>query len=146
MKRVCGFCSTNSSEQAAVSTWNIYLLTVDSFGDAVIGLIKASLLDRLTSYKSISIHRLIQATVLARMLPTEQSKNLDIALQILFYGFPNTWNGDERTHQQGHGWASWETCSAMLPHVTWLIKLTEENSLSATNQELFAELVFRAGT
>lgn len=85
-----------SSSEQAVALHVEYLLTIDSFGDAVIGLTKASLLDRLTSHKAISVHRLIQATVMARMSPTEQSMNLDFALQILYYGFPNTWN--ESTH------------------------------------------------
>jgi hypothetical protein len=69
---------------------------------------------------------------------------LDNTIQMLSYSFPNTWN--ERTRQQGHGWASWETCSAILPHVSWLMKLNEAHSLKATNPELFAELIFRTGT
>lgn len=69
---------------------------------------------------------------------------LDYAIQVLSSSFPNTWN--ERSHQQGHGWASWETCSAVLPHISWLMKLTEMHCLKAINPELFAELIFRAGT
>ncbi|KAG2415680.1 hypothetical protein HFD88_006871 [Aspergillus terreus] len=74
----------------------------------------------------------------------DKTKYLDFAVRVLSYGFPNSW--DERTHQQGHGWESWETCGAILPHVSWLIRLTREHSLQVTDVELFAELIFRAGT
>jgi hypothetical protein len=68
----------------------------------------------------------------------------DYAIQVLSSTFPNTWN--ERSHQQGHGWASWETCSVVLPHISWLMKLAETKRLEPNDPELFAELIFRAGT
>lgn len=120
------------------------LLTINSFGDAVIDLTKASLVSRLTTHKAISIHRLIQFTVFSRLSPDETSLFFSHAVGMLSYSFPNTWN--ERTPQQGHGWDTWETCSLILPRVSWLIKLTQAHSVDTASQELFAELVFRAGT
>lgn len=82
--------------------------------------------------------------VFSRLSPDETSIFFAHAVKMLSCSFPNTWN--ERTHQQGHSWASWETCSTILPHVSWLIKLSQTHSLSIADEELFAELVFRAGT
>lgn len=115
-----------------------------SFGDAVIGLTRASLINRMPCSKAISVHRLVQFTVFSRLPEADILMYFDYTVQVLSSGFPNTWK--ERTHQQGHGWASWETCSAILPHIDWLIKLAEMHSLKASDPELFAELVFRAGT
>lgn len=115
-----------------------------SFGDAILGLRKASLVSRLSSQKAISVHRLVHFTIFSRLTASETSTFLDHAVKLLSYTFPNTWNGS--TSQQGHGWASWETCSTALPHVSWLIKLTKEHSLDVKDPELFAELAFRAGT
>ena len=115
-----------------------------SFGDAVIGLTKASLAHRLSSQRALSIHRLVQFTLFSKLAEAEREKYLDYAIKVLSHSFPDTWN--ERSHQQGHSWASWETCSAILPHISRLVRLTEEHSLKTSNAEFFAELVFRAGT
>lgn len=117
---------------------------VGSFGDAVIGLTKASLVSRLSDHKAISIHRLVQFTVFLKLTQKEKSTTLDYVISLLSSSFPNTWN--QRTHHQGHGWTAWKTCSIVLPHVSRLITLTQEHSLIVVNPELFAELVFRAGT
>lgn len=68
---------------------------------------------------------------------------LDFAIQMLCCAFPNTWN--ERDNPQYHKWEAWEACDAILPHVSWLVGLTEVHKLKATNPELFAELAFRIG-
>lgn len=101
-------------------------------------------MSRPSSQKALSIHRLVHFTAFTRLTPNEASTFLDHAVKLLFYAFPNTWNG--KTRHQGHGWASWEKCSTVLPHVSWLIKLTEEQSLDVKSPEVFAELAFRAGT
>ncbi|EFQ99406.1 hypothetical protein MGYG_02418 [Nannizzia gypsea CBS 118893] len=114
------------------------------FGGVVGDLSKAALVSRLSAQKAISIHRLIQFTVFSRLSEEESSRYFNHVINILSRSFPNTWN--QRSHQQGHGWASWETCSTILPHVSWLIRLTQGHPFRIINHELFAELVFRAGT
>lgn len=116
----------------------------NSFGDALVELTRASLAMRSSSSKAISVHRLVQFTVFSRLSTVEVSLYLDYAIQALSSSFPNTWN--QRAHYQGHGWTSWETSSAILPHVNWLMRLAEKHSLKVTNAELFAELVSRMGT
>ncbi|WEW59212.1 hypothetical protein PRK78_004681 [Emydomyces testavorans] len=113
------------------------------FGDAIIELNRASLIHRQSTPKALSVHRMVQFAVFKRLPLADSLFYLDNTIQLLYYGFPNTWN--QRGNKQGHGWFSWETCSAVLPHVSWLMGLTEKYQLKATNSELYAELIFRAG-
>jgi hypothetical protein len=79
-----------------------------------------------------------------RVPEDERSLYLDNAIQLLHHAFPNTW--DQRSPSHGHGWRSWETCSAIVPHLSSLMGLQREYDLKATNTEVFAELIFRIGT
>ncbi|KAF2468654.1 uncharacterized protein BDR25DRAFT_335130 [Lindgomyces ingoldianus] len=115
------------------------------FGEVVSELItKTSLICRLTTSKSISMHRLVKFAMLIRVPEDEQTLYLDNAIQLLYHAFPNTW--DQRGPQQGHGWRSWETCSAIVPHLSSLMSLQNQYNMKATNTEVFAELIFRIGT
>jgi hypothetical protein len=132
---------------SAPSVQNDYFastLTCDRFGDAVFGLIKASLVMRSPTQEALSVHRMVQFAVFTRLPKEERVFYLGTAISLLYHGFPNTWN--KTGLQQGHGWAAWETCSSVLPHVSWLTGLTEKNKLGATNTDLFAELIFRSIT
>ena len=107
-------------------------------------LVRSSLINRSPVHKALSIHRLVQATVFARLSKDDAAFFLDSAIALLSNGFPNSWkdSGD----YQGHGWASWESCSEVLPHVNWLMDLTQKHKIKSSNPELFAELIFRSGT
>ncbi|KAJ5356660.1 Tetratricopeptide-like helical [Penicillium concentricum] len=121
-----------------------FLLDDFELGDAIISLTRASLIVRSPAMKAITLHRLIQSTVFSRLPEVDVLIYLDCAIQMLSSSFPNSWI--ERTNQQGHGWKLWQTCSVILPHVSRLMILVETHSLKTTNVELFAELIFRAGT
>ncbi|KAL1960258.1 hypothetical protein VTO42DRAFT_8801 [Malbranchea cinnamomea] len=137
--------SVVSNKSAGITEPSLQFLFDDfDFGDAVIGLTKASLVTRLPSHRALSVHRLVQFTALSRLSSAERTMYLDCAIQVLTCAFPNTWN--ERGIHQGHGWASWEACSVVVPHVNRLIEVAEVHSVKPTNPELFAELVFRIGT
>ncbi|KAK0702012.1 tpr repeat-containing protein [Lasiosphaeria miniovina] len=114
------------------------------FGDAVAELTRTSMVNRLTSSKALSMHRLVQFAVFVRLSKADRIKYFDLAVNILYFDFPNTWQ--VRGAHQGHGWASWETCSAILPHVGWLMALSEKHEVKSGNTTMWAELVFRAGT
>ncbi len=90
------------------------------------------------------MHRLVQFAVILRQSSSDRDSNFATATRLLYFGFPNTWN--RRDGHQGHGWASWETCGAVLPHVSWLMKISEKHKLKPSNPDLWAELVCRAGT
>ncbi|KAI9853128.1 MAG: hypothetical protein M1824_001541 [Vezdaea acicularis] len=113
------------------------------FGDAVGSLLKLSLLNRSSSQKTLSLHRLVQTAIFCRLSNKEATSFFNITVQLLSSSFPNTWR--EKGHQQGHGWQTWETCKEILPHVQRLIELAKKHKLEANSTE-FAELIFRAGT
>ena len=79
-----------------------------------------------------------------RLSNVEAVSYLDSTVKILSNGFPNTWT--KSGAQQGHGWASWETTSKVLPHVQWVMEIVKKHKLKPSNPELFAELIFRSGT
>lgn len=95
---------------------------------------------------ALSLRSSVQQAVLANQSsPAHKAYYLDHVIHILALAFPNTWN-----HQlgpaQGHGYQSWEQCGAVLPHVRWLMALTEKHALTPTDANAWAELLFRCGT
>ena len=107
-------------------------------------LTRTSMISRLSSSKSVSMHRLVQFAVLSRLSTQDRILNFDLAVNILYFDFPNTWQ--QRGAHQGHGWSSWETCSAILPHVGRLMQVFDKYGIKPTRPEMWAELVFRTGT
>lgn len=121
-----------------------FILTFNSFGDAVSELMtKTSMISRLTTSKSLLLHRMVKFAIFIRIPQDKRAMYLDNVVQLLSHAFPNTW--DRRGPLQGHGWRFWETCSAVVPHLSSLISLQKEYNLRASNVEMFAELVFRIG-
>ncbi|KAF4459225.1 hypothetical protein FALBO_14020, partial [Fusarium albosuccineum] len=114
------------------------------FGEAVMELTRTSMVSRLSSSKALSMHRLVQLVVFARLSKAERVKLFDLTIHILYHDFPNTWQN--RGAHQGHGWQSWETCSDILSHVDWLMTLSDKHKIKSSNPESWAELVFRAAT
>ncbi|KAK0639179.1 tpr repeat-containing protein [Cercophora newfieldiana] len=125
------------------TTEHSFLLDEFEFGDAVVELNRTSMINRLSSSKSVSMHRLVQFAVLSRLAGPSRVVYFDLAVKILYFDFPNTWL-DSGAHQ-GHSWSSWETCSAILPHVSRLMEVSEKYRIKSANPELWAELVFRTG-
>lgn len=101
-------------------------------------------MNRLSSHKALSIHRLVQLTVLSRLTTEEKATFLDHAIRILSCSFSNTCNGE--AGHQSHDYTAMETCSAILPHVNRLMVLAQKYSIEITSSELFKGLVFRTGT
>uniref|UniRef100_A0A8H7N3A0 DUF7779 domain-containing protein n=1 Tax=Bionectria ochroleuca TaxID=29856 RepID=A0A8H7N3A0_BIOOC len=95
-----------------------------SFEVAVAELGRASLACRLPSTKSLYLHRLVQLAVFSKIPKDRMTED----------------------PYQGHGYASWEACNAVLPHIVWLKGLSEEYNIGPENMEQWAELMFRAGT
>ena len=100
-------------------------------------------MNRASATKSLSVHRLVQNAVFARISQDEIQEFLDSTITLLSNGFPNTWK--ELGGYQGHGFSAWEKCGEVLPHVSSLIELVKRHKLKASEPESFAELVFRAG-
>ncbi|KAI0387825.1 tpr repeat-containing protein [Hypomontagnella monticulosa] len=121
-----------------------FLFDEFDFGDAVMELIRASLVSRLASSKSLSLHRLVKFATLSKISSEEKRFYFENIVRILSYDFPNTWN--KRGSYQGHGYQSWETCSAVLPHVGSLMEAMKEFKIEVSEPEDWAGLVFRSGT
>ncbi|KAK2764464.1 hypothetical protein FQN54_009159 [Arachnomyces sp. PD_36] len=115
-----------------------------AFGDAVGALMRTSLIKRSPRTRSISTHILVQATKFSRLPISDVQFLFDSAITLLSNAFPNTWK--DTGDQQGHQWASWESCGEVLPHVSWLVELSKKHNLKPSQPELFAELNFRLGT
>lgn len=90
------------------------------------------------------MHRLVQLVVLHGLPTSARVETFGLAVRLLYFGFPNTWQGGGA--HQGHGWASWEQSSEVLPHVSLLMRLSEKYKIKTPNTNLWAELFFRAGT
>ncbi|OAA60362.1 tpr repeat-containing protein [Niveomyces insectorum RCEF 264] len=114
------------------------------FGDAVMELSRTSMVSRMARAKALSMNRMAQLAVFLRIETAERTTYFDTAVRLLYFGFPNTWKAGGS--HQGHGWEAWETCSAVLPHVSWLMQLAQKHSISSSVPELWAELIFCSGT
>ncbi|CAK7200406.1 hypothetical protein SEUCBS139899_003101 [Sporothrix eucalyptigena] len=114
------------------------------FGDAVMELSRTSMVSRMIRSKALSMHRMVQLAVLLRIASSDRTAFFDTAVRLLYYGFPNTWKAGGS--HQGHGYAAWETCQAVLPHVSWLMQLAKTHKITTSISNLWAELIFRSGT
>ncbi|KAK3381006.1 tpr repeat-containing protein [Podospora didyma] len=98
------------------------------FGDVVAELTQTSMVNRLSSSKALSMHRVVQFAVFY----------FDLAVKILYFDFPIPWK--VRGSHQNHGWESWETCCAILPRVSWLMVLSEKHKVKSGNTTVWAKL------
>jgi hypothetical protein len=126
-------------------TWSIPILEAltsttnsSSFLDAKEPLLKAALIDRSSETESLTIHRLIQAAVMKRLLPDERIQYFDVTIAILSNGFPNTWNT-----VTSHQFTAWAKCEQCLPHVNFLIEQSKKYSLKASDPKKLSELILR---
>ncbi|KAB5575359.1 tpr repeat-containing protein [Coniochaeta sp. 2T2.1] len=129
-------------DHTVLTTWDISLQK--PFGEAVRELSRTSMVSRLSSSKALSMHRLVQFTVFVKLSESERVESFDLAVRLLSEDFPNSWQ--KREARQGHGFESWQTCSAVLPHVSWLMELYLKHNIKSTNPTHWVELVFRVGT
>lgn len=95
-------------------------------------LTRTPMISRLSSSKALSMHRLVQPAVFSRLSKIERVELSDLTVYILYSDFPNTWQN--RGAHQGHGWESWETCSAILSHVNELMQLSTKNKIKSKPQ------------
>lgn len=96
------------------------------FLDAEESLLQVALVNKNSDTGIISVHR------------EERSKCFRASIQILTWGFPDTWSKDV-----GHQHQSWETSEKCLPHVLHLVKQKAEYHLTPTDADVFAQLLLR---
>ena len=106
--------------------------------DAEEALLQVALVDKNRDTGVLSVHRLIQAAVTRRLSGQERSKCFSAVIEILTWGFPDTWSKDV-----GHQHQSWETSEKCLPHVLHLVKQKEQYRLTPLDADVFAQLLLR---
>ena len=101
-------------------------------------LLEAALISKTKDKARLSAHRLIQTAVMRRLSAEDRTKYLDAVIQILCWGFPDTWSQDV-----GHQHQSWETCEMCLAHVEHLVKQKNKFQIRPSDVEAFAQLLLR---
>ncbi|KAG9242074.1 hypothetical protein BJ878DRAFT_544615 [Calycina marina] len=107
-------------------------------GDAEEVLLHAALINKNMEDATLSVHRLVQASVLRRLDEDQRSKYCDTTVQMLNWGFPDTWSQDI-----GHQFQAWTKCDKCLPHVNYLAKQITRYKISPNNPQQYGELLLR---
>ncbi|KAG9248058.1 hypothetical protein BJ878DRAFT_532187 [Calycina marina] len=107
-------------------------------GDAEEVLLRAALINKSIEDAVLSVHRLVQASVLRRLGENDRIKYFDTAVQMLNWGFPDTWSQDI-----GHQFQAWTKCDKCLPHVNHLTKQASRYKISPRNPQVYGELLLR---
>ena len=106
--------------------------------DAEEELLQVALLNKNSDNGLLSVHRLIQAAVMRRLSVEERRNYFAAVVQIVSWGFPDTWSQDV-----GHQHQSWENSEKCLPHVLHLAKQKEKFSIELSDADDFAQLLLR---
>ena len=115
------------------------LLTIgSSIGDAEEILLKAGLVDKNPETALISVHRLVQAVIVRSQSQEERSQCFDATVQMLSWGFPDTWSEDV-----GHQFQAWSNCEKCLSHVHHLVALRKRSEVTLNNPQRYGELLLR---
>ncbi|KAI1391090.1 TPR-like protein [Hypoxylon trugodes] len=108
-------------------------------GDAEQPLLQAALINKTMEKPVITVHRLIQFAAIRRLPLTDQPRYLDVVVQLLSWGFPDTWSKDV-----GHQINAWQKCEKCLPHIGHLAKISKKHNVKPTNVQQYAELLLRS--
>ncbi|EGE08736.1 hypothetical protein TEQG_07694 [Trichophyton equinum CBS 127.97] len=110
--------------------------------EAVVELAEAGFVNRKSDHKTITVHPLVQLVVLLRLSPNEESAYFDHVVKMLFSYLAD--RKSEGSKHQGHGWASWKVRSQVIPHVTWLMTLSNRHMIDIKSRDTFAGLIICA--
>ncbi|KAI0157224.1 hypothetical protein GGR57DRAFT_461278 [Xylariaceae sp. FL1272] len=107
-------------------------------GDAEQPLLQGALINKTIDQPILSLHRLVQSAAIRRLLESERPKYFDTVVQLLSWGFPDTWSKDV-----GHQINAWKKCEKCLPHIDHLSKLAKRYSIRSSHAQAYAELLLR---
>ncbi|KAN0095890.1 tetratricopeptide repeat domain containing protein [Hyaloscypha variabilis] len=125
-----------------------YPFSPAAFKDARTELLQASLIVRHKDRKELTVHRLVQESVRAKMTPDESMRTFWSAVQLLWAKWPTAMGSPTRkgapvVTPKFHFIDRWPTCAALYPHVLRLRNLygTLENSNPMAPKVDFAALL-----
>lgn len=101
-------------------------------------LLKSALIDKSSEDEILSLHRLIQTAVMRWMSVEERCKTFEAAVDILSWGFPDTYSADI-----GHQISAWARCEKCLPHIDHIVKQSKAYHVNSKDPQVFAELLLR---
>jgi hypothetical protein len=101
-------------------------------------LLKAALIDRSVESATLSIHRLVQATIMNRLSTKERTTYFDLVVRLLGKSFPDSWRSGP-----GYTYSSWNKCEMCLPHVEFIVQQAEKYELCASEPLHLVELLLR---
>lgn len=113
-------------------------LTDISFLETQEILLKAALIDRSVESATLSIHRLVQATIMNRLSTQERTTYFDLVVRLLGKSFPDSWRSGP-----GYTYSSWNKCEMCLPHVEFIVQQAGKYELCASEPLHLAELLLR---
>jgi hypothetical protein len=111
--------------------------------DAEEVLLQMALVEKNVDEKTLSAHRLIQSAVLRRLSEDGRTKYFDAVVQILHYGFGDSW--EEEGGYLFKAWKEdvWVRQEACLPHVVHLVELAERYKLRVGNLQTYGTMLHR---
>ncbi|KAI0024434.1 P-loop containing nucleoside triphosphate hydrolase protein [Xylariomycetidae sp. FL0641] len=127
-----------SQSESGLSPAFEFLADEMDLGDAEEPLLQAALINKAIEQPVLSVHRLVQSAAIRRLSKLERPKYFDTAVQLLSWGFPDTWSKDV-----GHQIDAWKKCEKCLPHIDHLSKLIKQHSIQSSDMEKYAELLLR---
>ena len=108
------------------------------FLDAAEELLRSALIERSPEDETLSVHRLVQSTVIDIIPRERRPYYLDTAISIPSNGFPSTWNT-----VTSHQFTAWEKCELCLPHVKYLMAQSKRYSIQPSDLNAYSELLLR---
>lgn len=101
-------------------------------------LIQRSLIDKSIQNGVIRMHKLIQKTIICRMLPKERQEVFSALVDILIAHIPKT-----HTVDLGQDISTWDQCESNLLHIETMLQWNSEYNIFPPTSQKLAELASR---
>ncbi|KAI9763732.1 MAG: hypothetical protein M1840_009129 [Geoglossum simile] len=101
-------------------------------------LLRAALIGRSKENSSLSVHRLVRATVIHGLTAQERQKYFNQAVCLLIAAFPCAWGNGV-----GYTFRSWDKCEMCFPHVQMIVAQAAKYKLRTDDKPLYRELLMR---
>lgn len=125
-------------EYAYPSSTRCQLTACFSLGDAEEVLLKLGLINKSPEAAIITVHRLIQTTVIRNQSDADKAELFGSVIRLLNWGFPDTWSEDV-----GSQFRTWSQCEKCLPHVLHLVEQRDKYKVLPEDHQRYGELLLQ---